>query len=691
LRQIKGEGSDMEVKVLGTGCSKCRSTVAMIERVALAAEVDVDLVKVENPDEIRRLGVSHTPAVVIDGQVVHSGGIPSHAEVLSWLRPQQPGFLDHPTRHLFFTGKGGVGKTSLSTAAALSLADAGKQVLLVSTDAASNLDEMLGVELRNTPTPVPGAPGLSVLNIDPDSAAESYRQRVIAQMSADASDSDLATVREQLSGACTTEIASFDEFAALLSGDGQPFDHIVFDTAPTGHTLRLLSLPKAWSGFLDGNDRGASCLGPHSGLKMQEARFKAALDALSDPALTTVVLVTRPDAGAVAEAARTSDELQALGLRNQRLVINGVFHARDRSDAVACAIESLGLQALAGMAPGLRALPQDRVPLRAFDTVGLPALRALLGAQTGVVEPAAPSAAAPTAPAVTFPGLDALADELATAEHGLIMVMGKGGVGKTTVAAALALGLIQRGKTVHLSTTDPAAHLAGTLEGEVPGLRVSRIDPKAETQRYIDKIMAAKSPGLDAPQRALLLEDLRSPCTEEVAVFHAFSRIVSEGRSAFVVLDTAPTGHSLLLMDATGAYHRQMMREFEGRSTAHVVTPLMRLQDASYTKIILVTLPEVTPVSQAAALQDDLRRARIEPHAWVLNKSVLAAGTHDPLLAARLAGERRQMARLSDGMAQRLYVLPWQVRPPIGLAELSKLVSPPAGAASVSPEAQMPA
>jgi len=580
------------------------------------------------------------------------------------------GLLNHPTRHLFFTGKGGVGKTSLSAAASLTLADAGQRVLLVSTDAASNLDEMLGIELRNTPTPVPGAPGLSVLNIDPDRAAESYRQRVVAQMGAHASDAELATVREQLSGACTTEIASFDEFASLLSGGAEAFDHIVFDTAPTGHTLRLLSLPKAWSGFLDGNDRGASCLGPHSGLKMQEARFNAALAALSDPTRTTVILVTRPDQGAIAEAARTSEELQTLGLNNQRVVVNGVFRASERTDAVACAIEALGQQALAEMPPSLSALPQDRVPLRAFDTVGLPALRRLLA-------DAAPSddrIAVDPDLREPLPGLSTLADELAAAGHGLIMVMGKGGVGKTTVAAALALGLIERGKTVHLSTTDPAAHLAGTLDGEVPGLRVDRIDPKAETQRYIDKIMAAKSPGLDAQEQALLLEDLQSPCTEEVAVFHAFSRIVSEARSAFVVLDTAPTGHSLLLMDATGAYHRQMLREYEGQGSARVVTPLMRLQDAAYTRIILVTLPEVTPVSQAAALQDDLRRAHIEPYAWVLNKSVLAAGTRDPLLAARLAGERKQMQRLFTGLARRLFVLPWLTRAPIGSVELSKLV-----------------
>ncbi|MRD48132.1 arsenical pump-driving ATPase [Caenimonas koreensis DSM 17982] len=581
--------------------------------------------------------------------------------------------LSQPTRFLFFTGKGGVGKTSLSTATAIALADAGKKVLLVSTDAASNLDEMLGIVLANTPVAVPGAPGLSVLNIDPDTAAHAYRQRVLAQMGAGTSEAELSAVREQLSGACTTEIASFDEFASLLSSDDTRFDHIVFDTAPTGHTLRLLSLPKAWSGFLAGNDRGASCLGPHSGLKMQEARFKAALDALSDPAQTTVVLVTRPDKGAIAEAARTSDELRTLGLNNQRLVINGCFHATDPADMVAASIEALGEQAIAQMPASLLALPQDRVPLRQFDTVGLPALRALLGSAPA---PALQVRATADDHVDQFLGLGSLADELALAGRGLIMVMGKGGVGKTTVAAALALGLIQRGNTVHLSTTDPAAHLAVTLQGEVPGLNVDRIDPKVETQRYIDKMMAAKSPGLDAQEQALLLEDLQSPCTEEVAVFHAFSRVVSEARSAFVVLDTAPTGHSLLLMDATGAYHRQMMRDYEGLGAARVVTPLMRLQDAAYTKIILVTLPEVTPVSQAAALQTDLRRAGVDPYAWVLNKSVLAAGTSDPLLGARLNGERVQLERISGGLASRLFVVPWLVHAPVGVEQLSKLACP---------------
>lgn len=580
------------------------------------------------------------------------------------------GFLAHPTRYLFFTGKGGVGKTSVATACALALADAGRTVLLVSTDAASNLDEMLGITLSNQPVAVPGAERLKVLNIDPTVAAEDYRQRVLDQMAPEASAQERATVREQLSGACTTEIATFDEFVDRLACDDDGFDHVVFDTAPTGHTLRLLSLPKAWSGFLAENDRGASCLGPHSGLEMQQARFTQAMSTLADPTVTTIVLVTRPEVGAIAEAARTSRELVDLGFSNQRLVVNGVFHASAATDATAVSLEAQGRQALADLPAGLAALPRDDIGLRGFNMLGLAALRALLDPSI-----APSSAIAADAPSDRdLPALDGLIDRLAAEGRGLIMVMGKGGVGKTTIAAAIALGLVGRGHKVHLSTTDPAAHLALTLEGEAPGLTVDRIDPVVETARYIAKIMKDRGRHLDDEGKALLLEDLRSPCTEEVAVFHAFAHVVAEARDAFVVLDTAPTGHSLLLMDATGAYHRQITRQTSATAKgARIVTPLMRLQDPAYTHVLLVTLAETTPVSQAVALQNDLRRARIEPWAWVINKSLVATNTRDSLLLQRLDEERKQIERICTTFAKNVAFVPWQAKPPVGVAALRDL------------------
>ena len=577
--------------------------------------------------------------------------------------------LDAPTPFLFFTGKGGVGKTSLACATAVGLADRGSRVLLVSTDPASNLDEMLEVSLTDSPAPVPNAAGLFAMNIDPEAAAESYRTRVLKQLGPAVTAEEKSTIREQLSGACTTEIAAFDEFVGLLDGDMAGFDYIIFDTAPTGHTLRLLSLPKAWTGFLKDNDRGASCLGPHSGLKMQEDRFRQALQALGDSRRTTVVLVTRADRGAIREAARTSGELDALNLSNQTLVVNGRFHATDPTDVVAVTLERDQDEALASMPASLTKLPRDEIPLFGFDIVGFTALRAVLSSSNPMPNATGEQDAQP----VDLPGLDRLVDDIAQGKHGLIMVMGKGGVGKTTIAAALAVGLAKRGHAVHLSTTDPAAHVTFVVDGVMPGLTVDRIDPQVETERYVAKILASRGRDLDEQGKALLLEDLASPCTEEVAVFHAFSHVVAEARSAFVVLDTAPTGHTLLLLDATGAYHRQMTSQLEPSGPGRIVTPLMRLQDPTHTRVILVTLPETTPVSEAAALQEDLRRAGIEPFGWVINKCLIASGTHDPLLRLRLAKERTQIARVQNGLAERAFMIGWQSKPPVGVEELKRL------------------
>ncbi len=581
--------------------------------------------------------------------------------------------LSSATRFLFFTGKGGVGKTSLSCALAIALADAGRRVLLVSTDPASNLDEVLGVRLSNVPTSVPSVAGLMALNINPEEAARAYREKIIGPMRGQLPAAALTSMEEQLSGACTTEIAAFDEFSRLL-GDGAAtdgFEHVIFDTAPTGHTLRLLMLPKAWTGFFATNTTGTSCLGPLAGLDQQRAIYEAALAALSDERRTTVVLVSRAQKAALREARRTRDELAALGVANQRLILNGIFRASDRSDAVALALEQRGDDALAAYRDFLATLPVHEVALRPHNLLGVPALRALLRPDADAIAPVAMSRVAAEVSGFTEPA--DLLDTLAAPGHGVVMTMGKGGVGKTTVAAAVAVELARRGHRVHLSTTDPAAHVVEALNAEVPGLSVSRIDPAAETRAYIAEVLATQGAGLDPDSRALLEEDLRSPCTEEIAVFRAFARTVAKGGGSFVVLDTAPTGHTLLLLDATEAYHRELGRQAREAIPEEVRELLPRLRDPEFTRVLIVTLPEATPVHEAAALQDDLRRAGIEPFVWVINQSFAQTGTTDPLLIERGANEERYLREVTGTCATRTVLLRWSEREPVGPEALTQL------------------
>lgn len=584
-------------------------------------------------------------------------------------------FLDTPPRNLFFTGKGGVGKTSLACAAAVTLADRGKRVLLVSTDPASNLGQVFGVEVgEHEPTAIPPVAGLFALNINPEAAAQAYRDRIVGPVRNALPPDVVKGMEEQLSGACTTEIAAFDEFTGLLTGDAvtNGFDHIIFDTAPTGHTLRLLQLPTAWSNFLEDNASGASCLGPLSGLEKQRQRYSQAVGELANSEHTLLVLVTRAQQGALVEAERTSGELASLGITNQRLVVNGVMPEAIGDDPLAKALRNRE-QAVLGQVPeGLSKLPTEQVPLQPRNLVGVEALRALLlPAPEGLLAPTLES----VVPCPSLPPLTDLVDEIEADGHGLIMVMGKGGVGKTTIAAAIAVELAARGHAVHLTTTDPAAHLAMTVEANFPGLEVDRIDPHAESERYRQHVLETKGDKLDAAGKALLEEDLRSPCTEEIAVFQAFSRVQQESRKKFVVVDTAPTGHTLLLLDATGAYHRDVVRNLP--QGLHVVTPMMRLQDPKLTKMVIVTLPETTPVLEAEALQADLRRAGIEPWAWVVNSSLAATGTSNPLLALRAKEEAKHIEHVQHSIP-RVALVPWQIESPTGADALRSLAAGPA-------------
>jgi arsenite-transporting ATPase len=583
-------------------------------------------------------------------------------------------FFDHATRTLFFTGKGGVGKTSLACSAAVALSARGRKVLLVSTDPASNLDEVLGVGLSSRPTAVPGCAGLFALNINPEAAAQAYRDRVVGPYRGVLPEAALNSMEEQLSGACTVEIASFDEFTKLLGSPAATaeYDHVLFDTAPTGHTLRLLKLPAAWTGFIETNTTGTSCLGPLAGLQEQKALYDASLHTLSDPKQTTLVLVSRPERSALAEADRTRAELAEMGVTNQYLFLNGTFVAQNREDPAACALESLGQEALRSMPNTLAALTRIEVPLLPFAPMGIAKLRKVFGPSTQQGGPLEIREQSVPSDVQDVPSLSSLIDDIEKRGHGVVMTMGKGGVGKTTIAAAIAIELAHRGHPVHLSTTDPAAHLAITIGASVPRLTVSRIDPAEETRRYSEQVVAKAAPGLDAQGKALLEEDLRSPCTEEIAVFSAFAETVARGEKGFVVLDTAPTGHSLLLLDAAEAYHREVSRNLSDLPDA-VRNLLPRLRDPEFTRVLIVTLPAATPVHEAASLQRDLARAGIRTFAWTINQGFSHDGFRDPLLRARGLQEVPFIQEVREQHATRMALVPWQMEAPVGPAALLTL------------------
>ena len=570
---------------------------------------------------------------------------------------------DIKTKYLFFTGKGGVGKTSLACATAIKMADAGNVILLVSTDPASNLKDVLDTEVDEDIRPVKGIDRLFAININPEKSAEEYRNRVTQPLEGIASKEEIKKIREDLSGACTTEIASFDEFSRFVSGEteGANFDVIIFDTAPTGHTLRLLELPAAWSSFTEENPDGASCLGPTSALKSGKERYFNVSERLRDASLTSYYIVARADKASLKEASRTSNELIELGMNNQLLYINGVFKAMDKNDQLAMNIEAMGDEQLETIPDNLKKLPLKTFPLLPYNVLGIEKLRSLFDTELQILISNRVLSTS-VGPTQVLKGIHTLVDELCSSQqHGLIMTMGKGGVGKTIAASVIAVLLANKGFDVLLTTTDPAAHIQDFIEqlGSLPAnLTVERIDPKVETQRYIDKIMDHKGQGQSEEAKKLILEDLKSPCTEEVAVFHAFSKAISMAKRKFVVMDTAPTGHTLLLLDTAGSYHRDIMRN--STDAVRFRTPYMSLQDQTLSKIILVTLPETTPMREAGSLQDDLKRAGIKPYAWLINQSLsMLTGISDPLLKSRANAEIEVIDTIKEIYSEKTFGIPF--------------------------------
>lgn len=555
------------------------------------------------------------------------------------------------TKYLFFTGKGGVGKTSTACATAVSLADSGKRVMLISTDPASNLQDVFETELNNKGVSIPGVPGLLVANLDPIEAAAEYRESVIAPYRGQLPDAVLKNMEEQMSGSCTVEIAAFNEFSKFITDEQiqADCDYIIFDTAPTGHTLRMLQLPSAWSSFISENTHGASCLGQLSGLESKREIYKKAVKTLSDGTLTTLILVSRPEVTPLKEAARASYELKDIGVNNQIMIINGLLMEYD--DTISESLYKKQQAALSGMPEELLNLKCSFIPLRSYPITGLKNVRALL-------ENDSDAGSEDKVNADIIPGLNDVIDDLYQSGKKVIFTMGKGGVGKTTIAASVALGLAARGKNVHLTTTDPAAHLKFVMS-ETDKITMSHIDEKEELKKYQQEVLNKARETMSEEDLAYIEEDLRSPCTQEIAVFRAFADIVEKAEDQIVVIDTAPTGHTLLLLDSTQSYNQEIKRS-QGDVPDSAKKLLPRLRNKNETEVIIVTLAETTPVYEALRLEADLKRAGIAAKWWVINSSLYRTGTTNHLLSAKASNEIEWINKVDAHANGNFAVISWR-------------------------------
>ncbi|WP_040980470.1 MULTISPECIES: arsenical pump-driving ATPase [Oceanobacillus] len=576
------------------------------------------------------------------------------------------------TQFLFLTGKGGVGKTSTACATAVELADNGNKVLLISTDPASNLQDVFGIDLTNSPKAVPSVENLYASNLDPEASASAYREKVVGPYRGVLPDSVVATMEEQLSGACTVEIAAFDEFTTLLTNTEitNEYDHIIFDTAPTGHTLRLLQLPTAWNGFLEESTHGASCLGPLSGLGDKKNLYSNTVEVLSDSTKTTLILVTRPDISSLMEADRASKELKEIGIKNQTLIVNGLLQNYMKGDEVSTAFYQRQRDALNQMPVNLKQTVSYSLPFVSYSLTGIENLRYLFNEHVIPV-----SEENQENKIGGLPNLNDVISDFSLSNTRIIFTMGKGGVGKTTVASAIAVGLVEKGHRVHLTTTDPAAHLQYQFQNDQlnHNLTTSSINPKNEVEKYKAEVLANAGEDLDEEGLAYLQEDLNSPCTEEIAVFRAFAEVVAQSENEIVVIDTAPTGHTLLLLDAAQSYSKEIARS-TGEVPESVTKLLPKIRNSKETSVVITTLAEATPVLEASRLQDDLRRANIVPKWWVINQSLFATDTTDPVLKGKAISESEWIQEVNQNLADRCAIIPWLSEEKVGYEKIKDYV-----------------
>jgi arsenite-transporting ATPase len=605
---------------------------------------------------------------------------------------------------IFFSGKGGVGKTSMACTAAVRLADEGKRTLLVTTDPASNLADVFEQAIGHQVTPIDGVPNLWAMEIDPDRAAQEYRDRALAPIRAAFPAQMVQVIEEQMSGPCTTEVAAFDRFTDFLDlpvGGGQSFDTVIFDTAPTGHTLRLLELPAEWSQSIDaaaaGN--GQTCIGPAAAIQDAKHKYERALAAMRDPAQATFTFVLHPEAIAIKETKRAIAELGKLGIHTHQLIVNSIIPVEETGNQLFAA-RSLMQQGYLRQIAAELPLPTRRMALLPGEIKGVERLRAVgrlfFDGQAEKVAASAPLRSGRQTVLATSQ-LGIMERLVPNGHNRTVFFAGKGGVGKTVASCTTAVWLARQGYRTLLLTTDPAAHLGDVLGvpvGDtpapvpgVPNLWAAKIDPKVAAEAYKARILEdARRRGRPPEALSVMAEELDSPCTEEMAAFDRFIDYASQKDWPVIVFDTAPTGHTLRLLELPVDWSQQLdIKIFasvdssaaDDVAKARFGEVIAMMRDPERSTFAFVMYPEATPILEAGRAVDELRTVGIEPGLVVANMVIPEGQATTPFTQARRAMQVKYLAEMTTRFpvpVVQIPLLPGEVKGLDMLAELGEQV-----------------
>jgi arsenite-transporting ATPase len=606
------------------------------------------------------------------------------------------------TEFVFFSGKGGVGKSTVSCATATWLADNGYETLLVTTDPAPNLSDIFGQEIGHEITGIDDVANLSAIEIDPDVAAEEYRQETIEPMRQLLDDEELQTVEEQLDSPCVDEIAAFDNFVDFM--ESPAYDVVVFDTAPTGHTIRLMELPTDWNAELEKG--GSTCIGPAASMENRKQEYERAIDTLQDGERTTFGFVGKPEDSSIDEIKRSAADLGELGIDSELLILNGYlpesvcddpFFEGKREDEQAV-IDRASTEFDADATATYPLQPGEIAGLELLDDVG----GVLYDGEEATVAADATGAAvvdrdkgdASGGAGFDATDTDAVVEQLTPGdETQYLFFTGKGGVGKSTIAATAATKLAEAGHETLVVTTDPAAHLEdifGEPVGHEPTsvsqahLDAARIDQAKALTEYREQVLdhvtemyeEKDDTAVDVETAiANVEEELESPCAEEMAALEKFVSYFDEDGYEAVVFDTAPTGHTLRLLELPSDWKGFMdlgsLTKGAAPAKGDQYDEVIETMKGPQSTFAFVMSPEYTPMMEAYRAAADLEaQVGIETSLVVANYLLPEEYGNNDFFASRRAQQATYLDEIRDRFDAPVSLAPLRRDEPIGLDEL---------------------